>query len=48
MRDMVDIKKVLLEKVETLENIVDSLTNYETVVKLYWCREEMGIVSMGQ
>jgi hypothetical protein len=48
MRDMVERKKVLLEKVDTLENIVDSLTKSMSVVKFSWCREEMGIVSLGQ
>jgi hypothetical protein len=33
MRDMVERKKVLLEKVDTLENIADSLTKFVSVVK---------------
>jgi hypothetical protein len=48
MRDMVERKKVLLEKVDTLENITDSLTKSVSVVKFSWCREAMGIVSLGQ
>jgi hypothetical protein len=48
MRDMVEKKKVLWEKVGTLKNITESLTKSVSVVKLFWCREEMGIVSMGQ
>jgi hypothetical protein len=48
MRDMVERKKVLLEKVDTLENIADSLTKSVSVVKFSWCREAMGIVSLGQ
>jgi hypothetical protein len=47
MRDMVERNKVLLEKVDTLENIADSLTKSVSVVKFSWCREEMGIVSLG-
>jgi hypothetical protein len=47
MRDMVETKKVLLEKVDTLENIENSLTNSMSVVKFSWCREEVGIVTLG-
>ena len=35
--------KVLLEKVETLESIADSLTKFVSVVKFSWCIEVMGI-----
>jgi hypothetical protein len=45
VRDMVERKKVLLEKVDTLENIVDSLTKYVSAVKFSWCREAMGIAT---
>jgi hypothetical protein len=48
MRDMVENKKVLLEKVDTLKNIADSLTKSLSVEKLSWCRETMGIVALGQ
>jgi hypothetical protein len=44
---MVESNKVLLEKVDTLERITESLTKSVSVVKLSWCREEMGIVSLG-
>jgi hypothetical protein len=47
MRDMVENNKVLLEKVDTLENITNSLTNSVSVVKFSWCTEAMGIVAMG-
>jgi hypothetical protein len=47
VRDMVESNKVLLEKVDTLENIADSLTKSVSVVKFSWCREAMGIVSLG-
>jgi hypothetical protein len=47
VRDMVERNKVLLEKVDMLENITDSLTKSVSVVKFSWCREAMGIVSLG-
>jgi hypothetical protein len=39
-------KKVLLEKVDTLETTADSLTKSMSALKLSWCREAMGIVSL--
>ena len=33
VRDMVEEKKVLLEKVDTLKNVADSLTNYVCIEK---------------
>jgi hypothetical protein len=47
VRDMVERNKVLLEKVDTLENIIDSLTNSMSVVNFSWCREAMGIATLG-
>jgi hypothetical protein len=47
VRDMVESNKVLLEKVDTLENIADSLTKSMSVVKFSWCREAMGIIALG-
>jgi hypothetical protein len=44
---MVESNKVLLEKVDMLENITYLLTKSMSVVKFSWCREEMGIVSLG-
>jgi hypothetical protein len=46
-RDMVESNKVLLEKVEMLENIADSLTKSVSDVKFSWRREAMGIISLG-
>jgi hypothetical protein len=46
MRDMVERNKMLLKKVDTLENITDSLTKSMSVVKFSWCREAMGILSL--
>jgi hypothetical protein len=47
VRYMVERNKVLLEKVDTLENIADSLTKSMSVVKFSWCKEVMGIVALG-
>jgi hypothetical protein len=47
VRDMVESNKMLLEKVDTLENIVDSLTMSVSFVKFSWCREAMGIAAPG-
>jgi hypothetical protein len=47
MRDMVERNKVLLEKVDTLENITNSLTKSMSVVNFSWCREEMSILTLG-
>ena len=44
--DMVENRKVLLEKVDTFKNIIDSLTNYVSVEKFSWYREAMGIVAL--
>jgi hypothetical protein len=43
VRDMFEDEKVLLEKVDTLKNIVDSLTKSISTKKFSWCREAMGI-----
>ena len=43
VRDMVEEKKVLLEKVDTLKNVADSLTKSVSIEKFSWCRESMGI-----
>jgi phosphoribosyl-AMP cyclohydrolase len=46
LRDMVEEKKVLLMKVDTLKNVVDSLTKSVSTEKFSWCRGSMGIVSL--
>ena len=43
VRDMVEDKKVLLEKVDTVKNVADSLTKLVSTEKFSWCRESMGI-----
>ena len=45
VRDMVE-SKALLEKVDTLEIVVDSLTKSMSTKKFYWCRETMGISAL--
>ena len=46
VRDMVESMKVLLEKVDTLENVADSLTKSVSTEKLSWCRAAMGISTL--
>jgi len=48
VRDMVEDKKVLLVKVDTLKNIVDALTKSVSTEKFSWCGETMGFVGMDQ
>jgi hypothetical protein len=43
VRDMVEEKKVLLMKVDTLKNVADSLTKSMSIEKFSWCRGSMGI-----
>ena len=46
VRDMVESMKVLLEKVDTLENVADSLTKSVSTEKFSWCRVAMGISAL--
>jgi hypothetical protein len=46
VRDMVEDNKLLFVKVDTLNNVTDSLTNSMSTKKFSWCREIMGIVSL--
>eukprot|EP00253_Pinus_taeda_P031848 PITA_31848 len=41
VRDMIEDKKVLLVKVDTLKNIADALTKFVSSEKFSWCRETM-------
>ena len=43
---MVESKKVLLDKVDNLDNVANSLTKPVSIDKLSWCREAMGISSL--
>jgi hypothetical protein len=47
IRNTVESNEVLLEKTNTLENLVDSMTKSVSVVKLSWCKEAMGIATIG-
>jgi hypothetical protein len=46
VRDMVEEKKVLLMKVDTLKNVAYLLTNSVSTKKFSWCRETLGIASL--
>ena len=46
VRDMVEEKKVLLVKVDTMENVANPLTKSVSIEKLSWCRESMGIYAL--
>eukprot|EP00253_Pinus_taeda_P026901 PITA_26901 len=43
VRDMIENKKVLLVKVDTLKNTADALTKSMSFEKFSWCRETMGV-----
>jgi hypothetical protein len=45
VRYMVE-EKVLLMKVDTLENVADPLTKFVGTEKLSWCRESMDISTL--
>eukprot|EP00253_Pinus_taeda_P030870 PITA_30870 len=46
VRDMIEDKKVLLVKVDTLKNTTDTLTKYVSFEKFSWCRETMGVARL--
>ena len=46
VRYMLESKKVWLEKVDTLDNVADSLIKYVSTENFSWCREKMGIYSL--
>jgi hypothetical protein len=46
VRDMVEEKKVLLMKVDTLKNVADSLTKSMSTENFSWCRGSMRIASL--
>jgi hypothetical protein len=43
---MVEDTEVLLMKVETFENVADSLTKFVKIEKFSWCRGSMGIAAL--
>jgi len=40
---MIEGKRMLLVKVDTLKNTADALTKSVSFENLYWCRETMGV-----
>ena len=48
VRDMVEDKRVLLVKVDTLKNVADALTKSVSTQKFSWCRETMGVEELAQ
>jgi hypothetical protein len=46
VRDMIEENKVSLMKVDTLKNVVDSLTKSVSTEKFSWCKGSMGIVAL--
>jgi len=40
---MIEAKKVLLVKVDTLKNATDALTKFVSSEKFSWCRDTMGV-----
>jgi hypothetical protein len=46
VRDMVEENKVFLMKVDTLNNVADSLTKYMSTEKFSWCIGSMGIIAL--
>ena len=47
VRYMVEAKRVLLVKVDTLKNVADALTKFVSTQKFSWCREIMGVAKLG-
>jgi hypothetical protein len=39
-------EKVLLDKVDTLDNVANSLTKFVSTENFSWCRESMGISAL--
>eukprot|EP00253_Pinus_taeda_P012106 PITA_12106 len=46
VRDIIEYKKVLLVKVDTLKNTADAFTKSVSSKKFSWCREIMGVVGL--
>eukprot|EP00253_Pinus_taeda_P009593 PITA_09593 len=46
VRDMIEDKKVLLVKVDTLKNTTDALTKYVSSENFSWCRETIGVAGL--
>jgi len=46
VRYMVEEKKVFLVKVDTLDNVANSITKHVSTKKFSWCKESMGIFAL--
>ena len=46
VREIFESNKVFLEKDDTLENVVDSLTKFVIIEKSSWCRVAMGTFAL--
>ena len=46
VRDMIEDKKVLLVKVDTLKNTTNALTKSMSSENFSWCRETMGVARL--
>jgi len=46
VRDIIEDKKVLLVKVDTLKNTADAFTKSLSSEKFSWCRETMGVARL--
>jgi hypothetical protein len=46
VKDMVEEKKVILVKADTLDYVADSLTKSVSIEKFSWCRESMGTYAL--
>lgn len=46
VREMIEKDKVLLEEVDTVENVADLLTKSIRTEKFTWCKSEMGLTSL--
>ena len=45
---MIEAKRVLLVKVDTLKNVVDALTKSVSTQKFSWCSETMGVEELAK
>ena len=48
VRYMVEAKRVLLVKLDTLKNVADALMKSVSTQKFSWCRETMGVEEFSQ
>ena len=46
VRDMIEDKKLLLVRVDTLKNTADALTKFVSSEKFSWCRETVSVAGM--